>query len=322
MKENELRIVYYGTPDFAVPGLEILLQNGLNVVAVVTAPDKPAGRGLKIQQTPVKLNALAHGIPVLQPLSLKDPLFLAELSSFSPDIQIVVAFRKMPEAVWQLPAYGTFNLHASLLPKYRGAAPINWAIINGETETGITTFFINEHIDTGKVILQERIPIAPADDAGILHDRLMLAGAELLLKTVRLIASENLILTDQAALLPGEVVPAAPKLNKDNCRINWQKSAREIHNFTRGLSPYPAAHAELVCEEGPVGMKIFKTDIQTEGDALAPGQIRSDGRKFLQVGTADGIIDLLEIQAAGRKKMSIGEFLRGFRLGENTFFKV
>ncbi|MEI6576928.1 MAG: methionyl-tRNA formyltransferase [Bacteroidota bacterium] len=314
MPDPQIRIIYFGTPDFAVAALEALVHDGFNVVAVVTAPDKPSGRGLKLQQSPVKVKALALNFPVLQPESMKDELFLKELSSFSPDIQVVVAFRKLPAAVWQLPKLGTFNLHASLLPQYRGAAPINWAVINGESQTGLTTFFLDDKIDTGKIILQEVMPIESHDDAGQLHDRMMTAGAKLVSKTVNLIVTKQVALTDQASLEPGNVLHNAPKLNKENCRIAWDHPATAIRNFIRGLCPYPGAIAELNTGTEVVYLKIFKTSLISSEMMLQAGEIATDNKSFIRVGTGAGFLEILELQVAGRKRMPVVDFLRGTKL--------
>lgn len=305
MSKN-LRIIYMGTPEFAVPALELLIQKAWNVVAVVTAPDKPQGRGKKLGSSPVKSCALKFGIPVLQPTNLKSPEFLEELKGYKADVQVVVAFRMLPEAVWSMPPKGTFNLHASLLPDYRGAAPINWAIINGEKETGVTTFFLKHEIDTGNIIYQEKEPISPEDNVGTLYERLMTKGAKLVLKTVESIASGTVTTQPQD---DGKARNHAPKIFKETCEINWSKSAREIHNLIRGLSPYPAAWTTL----NGKNCKIFSSEII--GDDTVPstevGQYLTDNKTFLHFQTSKDKLAVLSLQVEGKKRMSIGEFLRG-----------
>lgn len=302
----ELRIIYMGTPDFAVPGLENIIANGYNVVAVITAPDKPAGRGLQIQMSPVKEAALKHNIPVLQPERLKNPLFLQELKSYHADLQIVVAFRMLPEVVWNMPRLGTFNLHASLLPQYRGAAPINWAIINGEKLTGVTTFFLKQEIDTGDILLQETEPIFDTDDAGLLYNRLMNKGAEVMVKTLQLITQGNYKTTPQ---LQSEIVKTAPKIFRETCQIDWNTTAIDIHNFVRGLSPLPTAWTIL-----PFGkVKIYKTDV-VESHSQNISELSTDNANYLQIQTSDGAIAILELQLEGKKRMPIKDFLRGNKI--------
>jgi len=311
-----MRIVFMGTPDFAVESLKILVENQYQVVGVVTMPDKPAGRGHKIQFSAVKQYALEKNLTLLQPEKLKDEGFLQKLQALQADLQIVVAFRMLPEVVWNMPPLGTFNLHASLLPQYRGAAPINWAIINGEKETGATTFFLTHEIDTGKIILQERINITDEDDAETLHDKLMLMGAQMVKKTVDLIAAGKADAIDQSAFLTGEVeLKSAPKLFKENCRIDFSKSVEEVHNQVRGLSPYPAAWTEIQLPGQPESMvcKIFKTKKEFANHGLETGFVHTDGKKFLKVALKDGFISLMEIQTSGKKRMDIGSFLRGLR---------
>lgn len=303
---KSLRIIYMGTPEFAVPGLDLLMANHYQIVAVVTAPDKPAGRGLKLQMSPVKEAALKHNIPVLQPEKLKAPEFIEALKAYKADLQIVVAFRMLPEVVWNMPRLGTFNLHASLLPQYRGAAPINWAIINGEIETGVTTFFLQHEIDTGDIILQEKENILPADNAGTLYERLMNKGANVILKTVQLIEIGNY--SPQAQVFQNEL-KAAPKIFKETCKINWESSAAELHNSIRGLSPYPAAWGEL--NEGK--FKIFETEILPKKD-LSSGTVTSDGKSYIHVQTATDTLSILSLQAEGKKKMGVEEYLRGNKI--------
>ncbi|MDF2158068.1 methionyl-tRNA formyltransferase [Algoriphagus sp. CAU 1675] len=306
-KGKDLRIVYMGTPEFAVPSLEILIENGWNVVGVITAPDKPKGRGQKLIPSPVKESALKHGLTVLQPTNLKSPEFLAELKALNADLQIVVAFRMLPEAVWNMPPIGTFNLHASLLPNYRGAAPINWAIINGEKETGVTTFFLKHEIDTGSIIFQEKIQILEEDDLGTVYEKLMKLGSQLVLKTVEAIANDEVHPQPQDE---SKFIHHAPKIFKETCKIDWNKSAREIHNLVRGLSPYPAAWTEL---DGKV-CKIYKTRVEEYGNSVSPGEVLSDGKSYLKFGTAEGLLNVLELQLEGKKRMGIGDFLRGYHL--------
>jgi len=297
-----------GTPEFAVPSLNALVENGKNVVAVVTAPDKPAGRGLKLQTSPIKDAALLHNIPVLQPANLKSPEFLEELKSFKADLQIVIAFRMLPQAVWAMPPYGTFNLHASLLPQYRGAAPINWAIINGEKETGLTTFLLKQEIDTGDILLQEKEKIEPNDTAGTLYERLMNKGAGLVLKTVELIESENYTLQPQ---IMTDTIKQAPKIHKETCRIDWNKTSEEVRNFIRGLSPYPAAWTILATKN----CKIYKTEVVSSNTTnKIPGEYVTDGKSYLHFFASDGIIAVEELQLEGKKRMEIKEFLRGNKL--------
>jgi methionyl-tRNA formyltransferase len=311
-----MRIVFMGTPDFAVESLKTLVENNYHVVGVVTMPDKAAGRGHKIQFSAVKQFALDNQLPVLQPEKLKDEAFLDELRALKADLQIVVAFRMLPEVVWNMPPLGTFNLHASLLPQYRGAAPINWAIINGEKETGATTFFLTHEIDTGKIILQEKINIADEDDAGVVHDKLMVMGAQMVKKTVDLIAQGKADAIDQSAFLSGDLVlKSAPKLFKDNCRINLSGFVEEVHNQVRGLSPYPAAWTEIQLpgQAEPLICKVFRTEKEYVKHNFEPGSIKTDGKRFLKIALKDGFVNLKEIQAPGKKRMEMGAFLRGLR---------
>lgn len=297
-----------GTPEFAVPSLDILVKNGYNVVAVVTAPDKPAGRGLKLSTSPVKDYAVANNIPVLQPEKLKNPAFLEELKSYQADLQIIVAFRMLPEAVWNMPPLGSFNLHASLLPQYRGAAPINWAVINGEKETGVTTFFLKHEIDTGDILFQEKEPIHPNDTAGTLYERLMHVGASLVLKTVQAIEAGNY--TPQPQVFEEEI-KTAPKIFKETCKINWHQDADSVYNFIRGLSPYPAAWTELQGKN----CKILKAKkFISSSVANSPGAYHSDNKTYLHFETTNGLIAVEELQLEGKKKMNIEEFLRGNKL--------
>lgn len=299
-----------GTPEFAVPSLEILVENGWNVVAVVTAPDKPKGRGQKMIPSPVKESAIKLNIPVLQPTNLKSPEFLEELKSYKADIQVVVAFRMLPELVWNMPPQGTFNLHASLLPNYRGAAPINWAIINGEKETGVTTFFLKHEIDTGSIIFQEKEAILEDDNIGTLYEKLMKRGSNLVLKTIEAVAEGSI------KALPQDESQAkhhAPKIFKETCQIDWNKSGTEIHNMVRGLSPYPAAWTTL----NKKTCKIYKTEISDSiFPNLNPGDFRTDGKTHLKFQCGDGVLDIFELQLEGKKRMKIDDFLRGNKLDE------
>jgi methionyl-tRNA formyltransferase len=306
-----MRIIYLGTPDFAVPSLETLVQNGYKVVGVVTAPDKPAGRGLKVQESEVKQAARKLNLPIFQPTNLKDPDFQAELKALNAHLQIVVAFRMLPEAIWNMPPLGTFNLHASLLPQYRGAAPINWAIINGEKETGLTTFFLQHQIDTGDIILQEKETIRDDDTAGTLHDRLKIKGADLVLKTVRLIEKGDYVLQKQLIKDP-DSLKTAPKIFTEHTFINFRRKGAEILNFIRGLTPYPMARMRL----NDKIYKLFEADFIKDDAAseLMMGEFRTDGKTFLHIRIPDGYLAVQCLQAEGRKKMSIGEFLRGNKL--------
>jgi methionyl-tRNA formyltransferase len=301
------KIIFMGTPEFAVPSLEILVANHYNIVAVVTAPDKPAGRGLKMKMSPVKECALKYNIPVLQPEKLKAPEFINELKSYQADLQIVVAFRMLPEAVWNMPKLGTFNLHASLLPQYRGAAPINWAIINGEKESGVTTFFLQHEIDTGDILFHEKEVITEDDNAGSLYARLMNKGAGLVLKTVQ--AIEKADYKPKPQIFDKEL-KAAPKIHKETCEINWNKSAAEVNNFVRGLSPYPGAWAKI---NGKT-CKIFKTKISKPSEQKKTGEFMTDNKTYITIFTGSGALSILELQMEGKKPMTVEEFLRGNKL--------
>lgn len=322
MTKETLRIVYMGTPDFAVESLRVLVEGGYNVVAVVTMPDKPMGRhGSVLQPSPVKQYATEHGLKVMQPEKLKDPAFIEELKALNADLQVVVAFRMLPEAVWSMPRCGTINAHASLLPKYRGAAPINWAIINGEKETGVTTFMLKHEIDTGDIIDQVRIPIGEEDNAETVHDKLMVLSGQLVVKTVDSIIDGTFKTTPQDAV-EGAEVTQAPKIFRDTCRIDWNKPAQTVRNFIRGLSPYPAAWTTL----GGKSVKIFDSTVSTEtsctnNENIEAGAIRTDGKKFIQVRTADAWLDIKTLQLEGKKKMSVEDLLRGLQLPENAFFQ-
>lgn len=303
--ENTMRIVFMGTPDFAVPSLEILLEHGFNVVAVVTAPDRPAGRGLQLQSSPVKECALRHGLPVLQPDKLKSPDFIRALAGYQADLQVVVAFRMLPEVIWNMPRLGTINLHASLLPAYRGAAPINRAIMDGATITGVTTFFLQHAIDTGNIIMQQEVPVTPDDDAGTLHDRLMAIGSSLVLKTVQAIADGSVSTTPQG----NGSFPMAPKIFKEDCNINWHQPAEVVRNFIRGLSPYPGAFTEFAGKQ----LKVFRCTTVPANDTAQPGQMDTDYATFLRYRALDGWVDLTDIQWQGKKRMETTAFLRGYR---------
>ena len=303
-----MKIVYLGTPEFAVPPLRILLENGYEVVAVVTAPDKPGGR-LGMQVPAVKKFALEHNIPVLQPEKLKNLAFLEELRAFQADLQIVVAFRMLPEAVWNMPPLGTMNLHGSLLPRYRGAAPINWAVMNGEKETGLTTFLLKHEIDTGDLLFQERIPIGENETAGELHDRMMEAGAELVLKSVQ--ALENHTVTP----FPQEEteVTHAPKIFTETCKIDFNRPLQQVHDFVRGLSPYPGAWTEL--DGKTFKILLAQKSTATMMEHMTPGTFISDGKNHLRISTPDGFLDVLELQMEGKRRMNVRDFLNGYKVG-------
>jgi len=301
------RIVFMGTPDFAVESIKALLHAGHNVVGVVTAPDKPAGRGQKLSKSAVKQYAQEQGLPILQPLKLKDPEFIAQLSALKPDLQVVVAFRMLPEMVWNLPPQGTVNVHGSLLPKYRGAAPINWAILHGDKETGVSTFKLQHEIDTGDILLQEKMPIGPNETAGELHDRMKVVGAQLLVKTLQELANGTLKASPQQLIADTK---HAPKLFKADCEINWNNTAEQIHNQIRGLSPYPTAYTVL----GDKTLKIFSAEIEQGKPEIHPGTFSTDHKNYLKFAATNGYLLLKEVQLEGKKKMGIDEFLRGVRL--------
>lgn len=310
-----MKIVFMGTPDFAVASLNTLVENSYEIAAVVTAPDKPAGRGQQLSQSAVKKYAVEKGLKVLQPEKLKNEEFLTELKSLNADLFIVVAFRMLPEVVWSMPSKGTFNLHGSLLPQYRGAAPINWAVINGEKETGVTTFFLQHEIDTGNIIFNAKTPITDEDNAGSIHDRLMEIGADLVLKTVQEIEKNEVkpVTQDQVIADLGlqlNDLKHAPKIFKEDCKINWNRPTEEIFNLIRGLSPYPTAFTEL---DG-LTLKIFTVEKELSAHNEEPGKVLSDGKKFLKFATKDGFITILELQLQGKKRMKVDEFLRGYRL--------
>lgn len=320
MKKEDLRIVFLGTPEFAVESLDRIYQGGYNIVGVVTMPDKPAGRGHKMLHSPVKQYAESHGLHLMQPVKLKDPDFVNELRSLNANLFIVIAFRMLPEIVWSMPELGTFNLHASLLPKYRGAAPINWAVINGETETGVTTFFLKHEIDTGDIIAKRRIPIKPEDNVGTIHDQLMHIGAELTVATIEDIINGTLKTIPQPQE-DSEIqqLPGAPKIFKETCKIDWSQPARKIHNLVRGLSPYPCAWTEMTGIPGSetASVKIFETQIiEEDNENPAPGKVSFSGEK-MTVDCGKGSIEILSLQIPGKKRMSTAEFIRGYHPQDN-----
>lgn len=313
-KTKGLRIVFMGTPDFAVATLKSLVNNHYNIVGVVTAPDKPAGRGRQLNESAVKQYAKSVGLNILQPTNLKSPDFLETLKSLEANLQIVVAFRMLPKAVWQMPEFGTFNLHASLLPNYRGAAPINWAIINGETKTGVSTFFIDEKIDTGDMILQEEITIEPNENAGSLHDKLMDIGSQLVLKTVDSIDKGTIKTIPQTET---ENIKTAYKLNKDNCKINWNDSLDHIHNMIRGLSPYPAAWCTIINGADTLDVKIYKAEKEIDNHSIKIGTIIST-KKELKVAVSNGYISIKEMKLPGKRTMDIKSLLNGYQFNEDA----
>jgi methionyl-tRNA formyltransferase len=311
---EKLRIVFMGTPEFAVGILEAIIKNNYKVVGVITAADKPAGRGQKIKYSAVKEYALNHDLKLLQPTNLKDETFLTELKSLQANLHVVVAFRMLPEIIWHMPKYGTFNLHASLLPNYRGAAPINWAIINGETKTGVTTFFIDENIDTGAMILSKDIEIATDENAGSLHDKLMILGSRTVIETLSLIEKDNVETTLQK---DNSEIKTAFKLNRENCKIDWNKSANEIYNLIRGLSPYPSAWCFLKDKEEELTIKIYEAKIIAENHSLKIGQIITS-KKEIKVAVKDGFIEIISLQLPGKKKMKSHELLNGVIFSEKA----
>ena len=314
MNRQDFRIVFMGTPDFAVGSLRALVEGGYNVVAVVTMPDKPVGRHQsELSQSAVKQYAVAHNIPVLQPEKLKDPNFLEELRSYRADLQVIVAFRMLPEAVWDMPPHGTFNLHASLLPQYRGAAPINWAIINGDTETGVTTFLLDHEIDTGRIIHQARTPISEEDNVETIHDRLRDIGAGVVTQTVDDIIAGNIRPIDQDTLTTDTEIRHAPKIFKDTCRLAFDLPVKRAFDFVRGMSPYPAAWTELVEENGKRTMlKIYATTREETTVAEALGTVLTDGKTYFKIAFLDGYLALTQLQLAGKKRMTVSDFLRGY----------
>lgn len=320
MNAKDLRIVFMGTPEFAVPSLKALVEGGYNVVAVVTTPDKPAGRGRQLHESDVKIAARELGLPILQPEKLRDEEFVAAMEALKPDLGIVIAFRMLPEMIWSMPRLGTFNLHASLLPEYRGAAPINWAIINGEKETGVTTFLLNHEIDKGAIIGQLREEISPDDTIGTLYDRLMHKGVGLVLETVEKLAAGAINPIEQQHIDESTLKPA-PKIFKEDCLIDWSKGGRQIVNFVRGLSPYPAAWSRLVRDGEELAVKIFRTSFLEAAHNEPLGTIRTDWREELEVACADGWIKIHELQVAGKRRMTTHDLLLGFRQIESYEFR-
>ena len=313
MKKEDLKIVFLGTPDFAVESLRRIHEGGYNIVGVITMPDKPAGRGHKLLHSPVKQYAVANNLPLLQPVNLKDPQFVEELRGLGANLFVVIAFRMLPEVVWSMPELGTFNLHASLLPKYRGAAPINWAVINGDTETGVTTFFLKHEIDTGDIIRQEKIDILPTDNVGDVHDKLMMLGAELTIDTIEHIIAGDLKPIPQEDLLQGAEPTPAPKIFKDTCLIDFAQTAINVHNLVRGLSPYPAAWTNLELDgREPITIKVYETKVIDYSGQLEPGKFIIDGQ-HLYVDCKDARIEILSLQPAGKKRMPSADFLRGLK---------
>ena len=308
-----LRIIFMGTPEFAVASLDALVNAGANIVAVITAPDKPAGRGMKMTESAVKKYAVAHGLNILQPEKLKNPLLIEQLTALKPDLQVVVAFRMLPEIVWNLPPLGTLNLHGSLLPQYRGAAPINWAVINGEKETGVTTFRLKHEIDTGNILLQERFEIGDHETAGEVHDRMKVIGAALLVKTVNRLAAGSLEEIPQEKLASPETtantLKHAPKIFTETCKIEWSKTVAEVYNLIRGLSPYPAAFTML----NDKVLKIYQAEKLNGKPAVAASNYETDKKTYLRFAAADGYINVKELQLEGKKRMKVEEFLRGWR---------
>ena len=321
INSRELRIVYMGTPEFAVEPLKRLVEGGYNVVGVITTPDKPAGRGLKVHESAVKQYAAAQGLLVLQPVKLKDEEFISQFKALNADLGVVIAFRMLPEVIWGAPRLGTFNLHASLLPNYRGAAPINWAIINGETKSGVTTFFLNEEIDKGDIIAQSEVEITPMDNAGSLHDKLMWSGVELVTETIDTIATGKIKLTDQDKCTTE--IRVAPKIFKEDCLIDWTKDVEVIHNHIRGLSPYPAAWGQMweIGSSTLVPVKIYESSYEVDFELThSCGEIVTDGRSVFKIACGNGYIAIEELQVAGKKRMKVGDFLRGFKGLESYSF--
>ena len=316
MEKKDLRIVFMGTPEFAVGTLSKLVEGGYNVVAVVTQPDKPVGRHQDtLQPSEVKKYALEHGLPVLQPVKMKDPAFVEELASYNADLQVVVAFRMLPEVVWAMPKYGTFNVHAALLPKYRGAAPINWTVINGETETGVTTFFLDHDIDTGRIIDRKTFQIPDDADVEYVYDGLMVLGAELALETVdKVIAGDGVVESKEQSEYAGDAeLPVAPKIFKKTCEINWNQPAKKVYDFVRGLSPYPGAWGNVVLNDKELMLKVFKTQKTDKATSLAPGELFAE-KGHLYVSCADSLLEILHLQQSGKKRMSAKDFINGQRL--------
>ena len=315
MEKKDLRIVFMGTPEFAVGTLSKLVEGGYNVVAVVTQPDKPVGRHQDtLQPSEVKKYALEHGLPVLQPVKMKDPAFVEELASYKADLQVVVAFRMLPEVVWAMPRYGTFNVHAALLPKYRGAAPINWAVINGETETGVTTFFLDHDIDTGRIIDRKTFQIPDEADVEYVYDGLMALGAELALETVdKVIAGKGAVESKEQSEYADDELPVAPKIFKETCEINWNQPAKKVYDFVRGLSPYPGAWGNVVLNGKEMMLKVFKTQKTDKATSLATGELFAE-KGHLYVCCADSLLEILHLQQSGKKRMSAKDFINGQRL--------
>jgi methionyl-tRNA formyltransferase len=316
---KNLRVVFMGTPEFAVASLGALLMNGYDIVAVVTSPDKPAGRGLKVAESAVKIFASSSCLPVFQPENLKDQSFISRLKELKADIFVVVAFRMLPREIWEIPPLGTINLHASLLPQYRGAAPINHAIINGESSTGVTTFLIDDKIDTGNILLREEVSISPSENAGDLHNRLMKHGARLIVRTLREISEHRLEPQPQTNfMVPGELLNKAPRIFPEQCNINWRDRPQIIHNFIRGLSPAPCARSTFISSTRSYSCKIYESQPEIVEHSLNPGQIVSDGKSFLKVTCTGGYIKILNIQLEGKRRMNCDEFLRGFAIKDYT----
>lgn len=316
---NSPRIIFMGTPEFAVASLDALVREGFDIQAVITTPDKPAGRGMKLTETAVKKYALSKGLRILQPVKLKDPVFLDELRSLKADLQVVVAFRMLPEIVWNMPPLGTINLHGSLLPQYRGAAPINWAIINGEKETGVTTFKLKQEIDTGDILMQESFPISDEETAGEVHDRMMHIGAGLLVRTVKGLIDGSLQPLPQEKLTgsqhhPGIEIKQAPKIHTETCRINWSQPVEQVHNLVRGLSPYPGAFTTL----NEKMLKVYRSKKEIIFPNHTEGDLVTDGKTFLKYACSNGYLHLTEIQMEGKRKMEISEFLRGYRFNNGS----
>lgn len=315
-------IVFMGTPEFAVESLKAILEAGYPVKGVITSPDKPSGRGLQLHPSPVKVFASEHHLPVLQPLKLKDPVFLADLKKLEADLQVVVAFRMLPEEVWKMPRLGTFNLHASLLPQYRGAAPINWAVMNGETRTGVTTFLLNHEIDQGSVLFTESIDIGIKETAGDVHDRLMTIGARLVVKTIQALADGTVVEQNQRLMDVQEPLRTAPKIFRHDCRIRWDNPPEKIYNFIRGLSPYPAAWTEVITPNGEIlSAKIFFGTVIHRSHCREYGAVESDGKSYLSIAALNGFINIESIQLQGKKQMGVAEFLRGFPHATDCLFQ-
>jgi methionyl-tRNA formyltransferase len=322
MEKNQLRIVFMGTPEIAVASLDAIRSAGYHIAGVITAPDKPAGRGQKLQVSPVKEYSILHGLNLLQPANLKDPEFLNQLKDLHPHVQVVVAFRMLPEAIWSLPPMGTFNMHASLLPAYRGAAPINWAIINGESRTGVTTFFLDKEIDTGKIILQKETPVYPHDTAGTLHDRLMEMGADIVIETLENIRLQKVTAVDQKDLMVEDgQLKKAPKIFREDCRINWNEPAEKICNRIKGLNPFPGAFTELPSAGELFMMKILEARPLSEKHTHQPGTLFTDNKNYIKISTSDGFVEVKNLQAAGKKRMKTEEFLRGYSFSDAPALK-